>query len=419
LLDRLVSGNSRDTFGSTVYTGSRVTDAFNQLPYAEISRDAPRHIRDRVMVYSRDALNRDVSHLVQLIKQGAPALELERAAAKIKTNYLVYQLKDYLLALVYAVNAKNPSLQIFLNPNLVRLHNFDERRDRTPWNYCGAPPVTDHFSEYHLVGGLSRLNLSLAAKWYGHLFKRTFIHNPAQVQSLIINLLDFYPSAMVGQSLQYNGLLVDFGMELLRKAREKGNITLRKDLIKELGTITTGYHYRGAIHYLTGKAQKHQLFCSETRKLAEIFFKKGKYLEESLYKEQLEAFNRPPLNKILQAENHRFGSIYYRTFGNLVPHQMRLFPQEAANFFASGWVSGEMIDEFKVRLGWHFYKKQMPPFLLGHVLYKYFNHTAPRFLSQNHPNDYFSTYFIFGIFNDSHLNRLLKNLQKEGHLKLK
>jgi hypothetical protein len=212
---------------------------------------------------------------------------------------------------------------------------------------------------------------------------------------------------------------VDFGMELMRKAREKKNINLRNDLIKELSAVTSGYHYRSVIDYLTGKTREYHLFCSETRNAAEIFFKKGKYLEESQYKEQLEAFNRPPLKKILQAESHRFGGIYYRTFGNLVPHRFRLFPQEAANFFASGWVSGEMIDEFKVRMGWYFYKKHMPPFLLGHVLYEYFNSTAPRFLSQNHPNDYFSTYFIFEIFNDSHFNCLLKNLQKEGHLKLK
>ena len=78
-----------------------------------------------------------------------------------------------------------------------------------------------------------------------------------------------------------------------------------------------------------------------------------------------------------------------------------------------------MIDEFKIKLGWLLHKKNIPVSLLGQVLYSYLNETVPRILSQNHAGDYFSTYFVFEIFNPSHLNKILKDCQKQGYLKLK
>jgi len=414
LLDRfLLEDDQGDIDANSIH----INEAFRQLPYAEISKDAPKHIRDRVMAYTRNSLYADLACLNERINNKRPKAELKLIIEKLKADYLLPQLKDYLLAMVYAVNAKNPGLSIFLNPNLVRLHEFDERKGRTPWNYCGTPEVTGHFSEYHFRGGLSRLNLSMAAKWNTHLFNRTFIHNSAHIQSVIVNLLDFHPSPLVSQGLTYNALLVDFGLELIRKSRD--NEAIGKDLLKELSTITTGYHYRKAVNYFSGRSDNHHLFFSEIRNLGEVFFKQRKYLEESAYKEQLEPFTRPPLNTIIKKENRRFGGIYYRTFGNLTPRQFNLFPQEVSNFFEHGWVSGEMVDEFKVKFSWHLHKEKVPSFLLGHSLYLYLTDTPPRFLSQNHPNDYFSTYLLFDIFNDSHLKHLLKNLQKEGHLKLK
>jgi len=419
LLDQLQleSGQSTIDIDTDTDIGSRISEAFRQLPYAEISKDAPKHIRDRVMAYHRNDLYAELERLNESINTKGSKSVLKLIIERLKADYLLPQLKDYLLALTYAVNAKNPGLRIFLNPNLVRLHEFDERKGRTPWNYCGTPEVADHFSEYHFSGGLSRLNLSLAAKWNDHLFKRTFIHNSAHIQSVIVNLLDFYPLPLLNQSLTYNAILVDFGLELIRKSQD--NEAIKKDLLKELRTITTGYHYRKAVNYFKGKSHPHHLYFSEIKKLGEIFLKKRKYLEESAYSKQLESFTRPPLKPIIEKENHRFGGIYYHTFGNLIPQQFSLFPQEVSSLFGHGWVSGEMINEFKFKLCWHLYKKEVPSFLLGHILYLYFNDVAPRFLSQNHPNDYTSTYSIFEIFNDSHLRYILKNLQKEGHLKLK
>jgi hypothetical protein len=370
-----------------------------------------------VNTYSKKALNKDIKQLVEKINSNAAISDLKPIIMNIKNDYLLFHLKDYLLALAYAVNARSPKLKVFLNPNMVRLHDFENRKDRTAWNYCGTPSATDFFSGYHLCGGLSRLNIVFASKWQDHLFSRTYIYNSAHVQGALINMLDLYPDPMAHQSVAYNALLVDFGLELLRKSQD--NKMIRKDVIKELAHITSGYHYRKAVNYLTGKSNDHHLFFCEIKRLGEIFFKRRKYLEESPLKEPLEAFNNMSLDSDIHNRNRGFGGIYYHTFGNLMPQHLRIFPQGVSNFFDSGWVSGEMIDEFKVKLSWHLYKKKTPPFLLGQVLYSYLLRTVPRIFSQSHVNDYFATYLIFKIFNNSHLRKILKDLQKKGYLRLK
>ena len=396
---------------------NRISELFNRLPYAEISKEAPKRIRERVMAYSNERLNKDLKKLGEKITRIADASDIKSLIEKIKTNYLLPQLKDHLVALAYAVNAKTPELKVFLNPNMVRLHDFDDHKRWTAWNYCGTPPADDNLSGHHLSGGLSRLNLTFAAKWHDHLFRRNLIHDSAHVQSIITNLLDFYPGPRIDQSLSYNALLIDFGLELLRKSQD--NETIRTDLMTALSTITAGYHYRKVVNYLTGKSNDYGLFFTEIRQLGETFFKKRKYLEGSSCQELLEAFSQKPLSALLKEQEPRFGSVCYHTFGNLSPQQFHLFPQEVSTLFYPGWVSGEMINEFKIKVGWHLYKKKIPSILLGQVLFSYFNKTVPRFFSQNHVNDYFSTYFLFKIFNNSHLRGILKKLQREGYLKLK
>ena len=401
-LDRLTEG---DSFSPSAAVSRRILQLFEKLPYAEISKDAPASIQERVVVYSKEAFNKDVTDLIEKISTGAQAPELRSLILEIKNNYLLHHLKDHLLALVYAVNAKSAKLRVFVNPNMVRLHDFDDYKERTPWNYCGIPPAGSHFSGYHLSGGLSRLNTAFAVKWYEHLFRQTFIYNPSHVQAMLVNLLDLYPVPAVNQNIEYNALLVDFGLDLLRNARE--NETLRNHVIKELGTITSGYHYRKTVNYLNGKAKDYRLFFSEIKNLGEALFNKGKYLETPTGKELLKKRARPS------------GSIYYHTFGNLTPQSFRMFPQDVSNLFDSGRISGEIIDEFKIKVGWFLYKQKLPGILMGQVLYSYLTGTAPRYFSQSHANDYISTYFMFEVFNKSHLNRILKNLQKQGYLKLK
>ncbi len=392
LLDQLVE---KQRAYSSIETGNRILQAFEELPYAGISEDAPRPIRDRVLAYSKKKLNLDVTELVKKINSHAPVTEVASLILEIKNNYLVYHLKDHLVALVYAVNAKNPKLRVFLNPNLVRLHDFDDHKTWTPWNYCGSPPVPDAFSAYHLSGGLSRLNIAFAVKWYELLFRRTLSYNPAQLQGLLINLLDLYPVPSAGQAAQWADYV------------QYTAIAVGKDVLKELNTISSGYHYRETAGYITGKTKEFRLFFSEIRLLGEIFSKKKEYLEASGYKE------------LLMKIQPRSGSIYYHTFGNLTPQPFTLFPQGLANLFESGWTSGEIIDEYKVRLAWFLYKKKIPAYFMGQLLYSYLTKTAPRVYNQNNPNDYFSTYFMFKVFNNSHLNAAIKDLQKEGYLKLK
>lgn len=409
LFRRLVT--EKDDLTAASRTFKSIEDLCSRLPYAEISEEAPKAIRERVMAYSRGKLTKDLDKLFSALN-AADLPRLNTIIGKIKTDYLLHHLSQHLLATAYAVNAKNPKLKVFLNPNMVRLHDFENQKERTAWNFCGTPPVTDFLGGYHLSGGLSRLNIVFAFKWYEHLFGRTYIYNPRHLQAVLVNLLELYPIPRTSWDPGYNALMVDFGLELLRKARESNNNDrLRHDVITRLNTITAGYNYRKAVDYLSGKTREHHLFFKEIKLLGETFFKEKKYLETSTYQKQLEALGQaPPVPP---------GNIYYHTFGSLNPRQFDLFPQDAAIIFDSGRLSGEMIDEFKVKLDWHLHKKKTPPVLLGQVLYSYLTRTVPRILSQNHVNDYFSTYFVFKVFNNSHLKGILKRLQKQGYLKLK
>lgn len=402
----------KDDLTAASLTFKSIEDLCLQLPYAEISEEAPKAIRERVMTYSKEKMTKDLGKLFAALNNAADGTRLNAVIGKIKTDYLLHHLSQHFLAMAYAVNAKNYKLKVFLNPNMVRLHDFENQKERTAWNFCGTPPVTEFLGGYHLSGGLSRLNIVFAFKWYEHLFGRTFIYNPRHLQAVLVNLLELYPLPRTNWDPGYNALMVDFGLELLRKAKESENTDpLRHDVITRLNTITAGYNYRKAVDYLTGKAREHHLFFKEIKLLGEVFFKEKKYLDISSYREQLKSQATNPLPPV--------GNIYYHTFGNLNPRQFSMFPQDAAVIFDSGHVSGEMIDEFKIKLDWHLHKKKIPPVLLGQILYTYLTRTAPRILSQNHVNDYFSTYFIFKVFNNSHLKGIMKKLQKEGYLKLK
>ena len=390
LFRRLLAGANHSAEAVDIVHG--ITEAFHGLPYAEISHEAPRFIRERVMPYSRGMLIRDLAYFIQHTrnKKEAGKKDLIASIETLKKGYLLYHLRDYLLASAYAVNAKNPELNVFLNPNLVRLHDFDGHKDRTAWNCCGTFPGSEDFPGFYFYGGLSRLNNAFAAKWIDYLFSRTIIANRAHVQSVIINLLDAYPvhPLNLNRDIALNSKLVDLGFELLQKSRE--DKALRQDVIKKLSTVTAGYHYRKAVRYLTGKSNRHHLFLSEIKGLAERFL-----------------------------QPQRFCGIYYRTFGSLVPKQIRLFPQDIATFFDSGRLSGEMIEEFKIKSYRLLYEKKIPLYLEGQILYSHFNETAPAFFSQNHVKDYFSTYYISDLFNHARLRSILKNLQRKGYLKLK
>lgn len=410
----------------------RINEAFLLLPQPDISEDAPKQIRDRIISYSKSALENDIADFIKSIQSGAPKEKLQEMANNLKGEYLLPHLKDYLLSFAYALNAKNPGLRFFINPNLIRLHNFCSENGDTCWNFSGRPKSkmlekkgagffgsteTETFSGFYLRGGLSRLNIVLADAWKDHLFGRNVIFNTSHVKAFITNLLDCYPVPVSEKYQAFSALLVDFGLELLQKARV--NETLRQDVIKELGLVTTGYHYRSIIDYIDGKKNDYYLFFSELRALGERFFKQEKYLKEFSAAKELAAFYAPDVNKKMPLEIDSFGSIYYNTFGSLKPCKVDIFPQEVTNIFASGWSSGEMIDEFKVKVAYHTYKKGIPFYLAGEFLYQYLDKTSRKYYSQNHEKDYFSTYFIFDIFNNAYLNQILKNSQEKGYLRIK
>lgn len=387
---------------------AEIIQYLGSLPVAEISDDAPKHIRDQVMPYTKKNLDKVAEYLMKHVNENDFGEQFRLLVNMIHSDYLLPQLNHYMLTLVYALNAKNPKLRVFLNPNISRLHDFSESKDRTPWNYCGVPQPFDFLSDYRLSGGLSRLNIAFAAKWQDHLFSRSYIYNGPHVQALLVNLLDLYPlpvSPNIEQIVMYDALMVEFGLELMRNA--KTDPVLRQEVIARLGTVTSGYNYRKAVDNLDGKGAGYTLFFSEIKQLGEAFFYNREHLDLCA------------CDTLSPEQDYRRGGIYYRTLGSLEPQPMKLFPQEAAHVFDTGWVSGEMVDEFSVRLAWLLYKKKIPASLMGQILYSYLTNTIPRLLSQNHANDHYAAYFAFYIFNNAQVNKIIKDMQTQGSLKLK
>jgi hypothetical protein len=419
LLDEGV--NAKPPFNGTL--GVQIRELFLKLPYPGISDDAPKDMRERVMPYSHPKLHKMVKNFVDRMVMGEGRSQLQEKAAELQADYLIYQLRDHLLGLVYAVNAKDAKLKAFLNPNFVRLHDIVYCNGNNLWNNECKPPIkkSKPFSDYFLKGGLSRLNLAFASRWQEHLFRENILLNPSHVQAVITNVLSLYPLPRVNRVLTYEAMLVELGLGLLREAVDSGNNVLKQDVITALSRVTAGYHYRQTMAYLNGESTHHNLYFNEINRLGKYVFGgfPGKeYLVHFPAWKKLQALTTPSKRESLNLELDRFGNLYPRTFSNLVPREFPIFPQEISNLFKYGWISGSMIDEFKIKIAYHMVKKKIPPELLGQILYMYLDTTGRSFLRQNHFNDYPITYFIFDIFNNSHLNNLIKKLKKEGYLKL-
>jgi len=424
-INRLLEEGLKVKPPNTAEIGGRIEEMFQRLPLPGISADAPKAVKDRVTPYSQTKLHKLVKGFVEKIHMGAAQGQLEDQAAQLRGDYLIYQLRDHLLALAYAVNAKDAKLRAFINPNFLRLHDITACNGYTLWdNECQdlKQKKLDKLTGFYLSGGLSRLNLSFATRWQEHLFRENILLNPPHVQAVITNLLELYPFPLVNHSLTYQALLVELGLAIMRQAGENGSEALKQDVIDVLHTLTAGYHYRQAMTYINGNSEYHNLYFNELYHLGEAFLKKfsgREYLAEIPAWNKLVTFLTPSLAEDLKTETDEFGAIYPHTYGNLRPQSLRIFPQDMSNLLASGWLSGSMIDEFKIKMAYHMYKKQIPSPLLGQFLYMYLNNTGSRFLRQNHIHDYPVTYFVFDIINTSHLNRLIKELKKEGYLKLK
>lgn len=376
---------------------NRVLDICYGLPHAEISDDAPEYIRDRVMSYDRERMHQILEKMKHNIVNNGDDNKFLTLLTQLKRDYLLLQLKDHMLALVYAISSKEPRLRLFLNPNLIRLHDFSTRNGKSAWNHCGTPPSLDHFSEYLLTGGLSRLNFSFSIKWRKQILNRTFIYSPPFVEAVTANVMDVYPlppwGKVNGNDYRQASKWINFARDTMQAARQ--DETLKRNVHRTLSCISTGFHFRAAMLFMEGKRNNNPLFLSELKELGR----------------RMESGN----NDI----DNTAGSIAYNVFGNMVNRPLRWLPQDLAMFFGRGEYSGVLVDEFVLAAAQRLVKNKIPFALLGHILYRYYTRTAPLLFSQNDGRDYYAGYYLAGIFNDSQLENLLKEFQKEGHLKLK
>ena len=394
----------------------RLTEAFEQLPYPDFSKDAPKKIKDRVMSYAKSDLDADLKKLIEKKEKNAGKEDILKAVAEIKGNYLLPHLKDYLVSLVYALNAKNSRLRLFSNPNLIRLHDFSESNGSSAWNTTSNAGNKLEFAGYYLKGGLSRLNITFSLNWRNQLFDKA-IYSVEHAQAMIINIMAMLPQPLFNHSQEYASLLVEFAVELLQKSGS--DETLKRDLRNVLKTQVAGYHYFKTCAFLSDPAIDYYLYFSELYKLGNAFFKSGKYLDIFSHREELEKFAKMPMSAVINAESESWGNISYSTFGTLRPHLHDDFPLETATLFRNSWIAGEMFDEFKIRTAFQAFKNNLPASLLGQFLFDYLQTVCKSIYSQNHVKDYASTYFIFDIMNKAHLKNTVKKLQKEGYLRLK
>jgi hypothetical protein len=392
----------------------RLRDALEQLPYPDFSKDAPKSLKDRVMAYAKDDLDRDERDLLKLCEKKTEREKVRKAVADFKSEYLLPNVKDYFLALAYALNAKSPKLRIFMNPNLVRLHDFSDNNG-SPWREGSAPGNKTEFSAYYLKGGLSRLHLTFALNWRNQLFEKT-IFNSEQTQAMIYNIMAMLPQTMALHSENLDALLVELAVEMLQKCQDNEEM---KAAVQEAGmALAAGYHYRRLCDYLGGQAADYHLFFSELRQFGLIFAESPLFLDQFSQKEELAKYRQLPLSAVIAKECDTWGNIYFNSLGSLVPRANVFFPQEVAQLFAPGWLSGEILEEYKIKTAYLAHKSELPPCLIGQFVFDFISSVGRSVYSQNHAKDYHSAYFVLDIMNSAHLKSSLKKLQENGFLRL-
>ena len=433
-----------DYFGSPTSTqsykemGKQLFESFRQLPLPEeIEEERMKKIRREVNPFSRRnvtfvreplpetystaKLFKNLNRLLAKKAKQAPQARINAIIQEIKQDCLLQELKNFLLTAIYAVTIKNSKLPVFLNPNLTWHHDFSPYGGTNPWNHSAVAQRRRLVAGYHLEGGLSRLNITLAFPYSEHIFGKAIGYQPVQGVPIITDILDIFPYPLINRAQEYTGLLVKFAEELLEKSRE--NPALRETLKDELMRMTAGYRYRRIIEKLgnpgsKGKSSDSLLYFSQLLRLGEGLFNKGTALREFSQKQQLEAFREPALYRAVREESNQLGSIYYYTFGTLKPYRYSLFPVPLAQLFVSRWTSAEMIDELKVKIAYLSYLEQMPPQLMGCMAYRYLLTAADLFFHGSRI-DYHRTYYMYSVFNYLYLNQIYNTMRKLGILRLK
>jgi hypothetical protein len=414
-INALLAAMAEDPGAFNSRSSRRLLEALAQLPYPDFSKDAPKSIKDRVMAYAKSDLDRDVRVLLKSIAGPAGRDEIKKSIDEIKSNYLLPNLKDYFLALAYALNAKCPKFRIFTNPNLVRLHDFSDNNG-SPWNNNSTPGNKAEFSGYCLKGGLSRLNLTFALNWRNQFFEKN-IYNPEQTQGMIYNIMDMLPEPMADRSPSFDALLVELAVESLQKCSVDEKLKTAAGAAAM--TLTSGYHFRRLNDFLSGRAADYYLFFSELQQIGLYFFENGFMPVDFSKRTLLEKYARMPLSAVIAGESDPWGNIHYNSSGSLLPRVNFVLPQEVAQLFAPGWLPGELLSEYKIKTAYLAYKNDFPSCLLGQFVFDYVSTVGKSIYAQNHVKDYYSTFFLFDIMNSAHLKNTVKKLQKQGYLRLK
>ncbi len=399
---------------------NKIVDLFQQLSHPEISDEAPRFIRMRVMSYKRTELNRDLKKLQSLISKSNSEKETKKLIEKFRNKYLFPHLKNFLVTIAYAINAKTDRLRIFINPNLVRLHDFEDSEKNTPWNYSGRPDSSlsaKTIPGFRLKGGLSRLNIIFSTVWRDQMLAGNIIFDKELIESVFTNIFNLYPFSKLKYFPEYASLLINYGVELMDTGIDSPRI--KKKLKAEAGKFLSGNAYKNVIDHLDGKAKKPLLFYDQYFKLGKAFLKYEDILADFNLKDALNKYFSLPLKAELENEKKWFGNIYYKTLGSLKPKWRDHFPPETGNLLISGAFNGEAFREFKMKLSYLSDKKKYPPLLQGHFLYNYLITTFPRYYQQNYDKDYYTTYFIFNILNNANLSKIIKRYQKKGYVRLR
>ena len=372
--------------------------------------------------YSAPKVLKILNRLVKLKSSGSSTHEIEkigRLIKKVKEMCLLPQLQHYLVTCAYAVTIKNSKPRVFLNHNFTRLHDFYPVGKRTAWNSSDVANRLGQINCYHLRGGLSRLSITLGYSYSDYMWGRGFRYFRPQTMPMLFNNLDLYPYPCISRAQEYVGLLVSFGQEMVEKAaRDQRNPELHRLVEENLARLTAGYHYRNVMALLQGKRDKHPLYFSELMRLGEIFSRENRAMAEFSKKKQLEAFRSFSRQQSFGQEMEKIGSIFYHSFGALLPHKYWLFPQPLSHLFHSKWIGGEMINELKVKTAYISHLKKTPPDLLGFLIFRHLNYVR-RFFEMEYKNEYSRTYHTYDTYNYLHMNRICKKLKKQGVLRLK
>ena len=403
--------------------GKQLFDAFLLLHLIdEIPAELPLPLRNLLENHSGDRLFSGLHRLMEKKLKKASQPVIDNIIAKVKGESLLQELKHYLLTCLYAVTLKDSRFQVFLNSNFTRYHDFSWSGKSTPWNCGQVSTELRRVAGYHLEGGLSRLQITLANAFCDHVLGRETGYEVTQAIPIIYNHLDLYPYTDIQKGQQYNGLLIKFAEELVEKSAE--NPTLKGALLDQFGFITSGNRFRVIAAYLENpepKENKRRLtpfFFSELQRVGEAFFKKEKFVDQFSCRQELEAYREPGLYRQAREELNRLGSIYYHTFGTLKPYRYNLFPQQLSHFFESHWTSAEMIDELKVKVAYISSLRQMPSQLLGSVILRYLYLAADLFFRGTRI-DYNRTIYMYSVFNYLYLNQIYNDFRKNGVLRIK